>query len=84
MAIASVECMLQMAGRWRGLRMLCTYIMCVQLSLNAWQGNRGKEVLKRMEFESPDWKRISQVYMLQNLERRATKAIVRLRLQYYA
>jgi len=36
MAIASVECMLQMAGRWRGLRMLCTYIMCVQLSLNAW------------------------------------------------
>jgi len=25
-----------------------------QLSLNALQGNRGTEILKRMEFESPD------------------------------
>jgi len=64
--------------------MLCVYIMCVSIVIERIIGNRGTEVLKRMEFESPDVERISQVYMLHNLESRAMKAIVRLCLQYYA
>jgi hypothetical protein len=56
--------------------------MC--LSLNALQRNRGKEVLKRMEFESPAVEKDFPGLYAQNLERRATKAIVRIRLQYYA
>jgi len=62
--------------------MLCAYIMC--LSLNALQRNRGKEVLKRMEFESPAVEKDFPGLYAQNLERRATKASVRIRLQYYA
>ena len=59
MGIASVDYMATAHYyKWQevgGVDVCCVPTSCVsQLSLNTLQGHRGTEVLKRMEFESPD------------------------------